>query len=345
MRNLIILLFIAGVVGIVMSRARQGQPDQAPAGAEAGIVRPDAGGARPTSARSLSAQAASTTHQAPIESSPREERHPAPSPAEPTRPRPEPAGAARVAAEPVEPAPAQVVLHPDVESARALIEAGRRVEARKMLTELYLGARGARAAALRQVLDEINRDLVFNPRCTEGAALYTVVPGDSLVRIGKKLGVNWRSIARLNRMDPSAVLRVGRQLKAITGRPSIVVWKGEFRMALLVDGAYVKEYAVGIGLDDRTPSGAFVIDNMVVRAPWTTPGGDVVKYGEPDYALGERWLAFEDQPGTSGLGIHGTDKEETVGTKCSNGCLRMRNPDVIELYDFVTLGTRVEIRE
>ncbi len=41
--------------------------------------------------------------------------------------------------------------------------------------------------------------------------------------------------------------------------------------------------------------------------------------------------------------IHGTDDESTIGTPASHGCVRMRNADVIELFDLVKPGTDVMI--
>lgn len=42
--------------------------------------------------------------------------------------------------------------------------------------------------------------------------------------------------------------------------------------------------------------------------------------------------------------IHGTPEEGLIGTPSSHGCVRMKNADVIELYDQVSVGTPVEIR-
>lgn len=44
-----------------------------------------------------------------------------------------------------------------------------------------------------------------------------------------------------------------------------------------------------------------------------------------------------------GYGIHGTNAPESIGTAASHGCVRMRNEDVIQLYDIVPLGTEVQI--
>ena len=42
--------------------------------------------------------------------------------------------------------------------------------------------------------------------------------------------------------------------------------------------------------------------------------------------------------------IHGTHEEGLIGQKASHGCIRMFNNDVIELYDMVSEGTKVQIR-
>jgi len=42
--------------------------------------------------------------------------------------------------------------------------------------------------------------------------------------------------------------------------------------------------------------------------------------------------------------IHGTPDTEPMGVPCSHGCIRMRNADVIQLFDYVPAGTRVWIK-
>lgn len=44
-----------------------------------------------------------------------------------------------------------------------------------------------------------------------------------------------------------------------------------------------------------------------------------------------------------GIYIHGTNEEGLIGTPASHGCIRMKNKDVIELFDLVPLGTHVLI--
>jgi len=43
--------------------------------------------------------------------------------------------------------------------------------------------------------------------------------------------------------------------------------------------------------------------------------------------------------------IHGTPDDVLLGVAASHGCIRMRNTDIITLFDLVTAGTRVHIHE
>lgn len=42
--------------------------------------------------------------------------------------------------------------------------------------------------------------------------------------------------------------------------------------------------------------------------------------------------------------IHGTHEENLIGTPCSHGCIRMRNLDMLELFEHTCAGERVNIR-
>ncbi len=285
MKKLLVLVVAAAVIGMVISRDRQPAPSAAQTADDPAIARPGA-----------MAHADATEVQA---------SQPAPAPAAAPAPAEEPK-VAQTAPEPhavatppllsamtllgnrtqAAPAAAPVPVadsHPtDVDAllkAQALLKAGKRVEARALLTPLYLQATGQRATQLRRALDAISAELVFNPRCTEGAIIHVVAPGEVGVRIAKQFGVNWGMIARLNGMEKNAILHVGQKLKVLRGKPSIVVHRKEFRLTLLWNGAYVKEYAIGTGTaDSPTPNGQFVVEDMVVRAPWTNPQGGIVKY-------------------------------------------------------------------
>jgi lipoprotein-anchoring transpeptidase ErfK/SrfK len=66
--------------------------------------------------------------------------------------------------------------------------------------------------------------------------------------------------------------------------------------------------------------------------------GTVIPGGTPENPLKARWMGIFD-----GAGIHGTDAVGSIGTAASHGCIRMRIPDVEELYDQVPVGAPVYI--
>ena len=61
--------------------------------------------------------------------------------------------------------------------------------------------------------------------------------------------------------------------------------------------------------------------------------------GGPANPLGARALYL----GSTLYRIHGTNQPWTIGAAVSSGCIRMRNEDVIELYERVGVGTRVVV--
>lgn len=104
--------------------------------------------------------------------------------------------------------------------------------------------------------------------------------------------------------------------------------------------------AVGMaGLE--TPAGLYDIQWKEVDPPWRVPNsawagklaGRTIPPG-PDDPIKARWMAFN-----GGAGIHGIDPSEygSIGHDASHGCVRMRIPDVIALYDITPVGTPVFI--
>jgi L,D-transpeptidase ErfK/SrfK len=92
----------------------------------------------------------------------------------------------------------------------------------------------------------------------------------------------------------------------------------------------------------ETPTGRFSIFEMQQNPAWQHPfTGEVVPPGGNN-PLGQRWLGFWSD-GTNSIGFHGTPQESSIGQAISHGCVRLRNQDVVELYEKVALGTPVYV--
>jgi len=142
------------------------------------------------------------------------------------------------------------------------------------------------------------------------------------------------------------------------------------------DGTLLKEYAVstakaGVGEQSgsyRTPRGMHVIrakigagqaaNTVFVRR---RPTGEIWAPELAEQFPGRDWILTRIlwlsgcEPGHNRLGcvdtmrryvyIHGSPDTAQMGVPGSHGCVRMRNADIIELFDMVPCYTAVEIRE
>lgn len=302
-----------------------------------------------------------------------------PSPALAPAPTPAPAPAPAPAPEPAGPAPAPAATEL-LGKAEALAKAGKAEEAadlyRQALEADPDGKAGRKAAkalsdhetslkrerkALGYLLrsgisgrereDALARakalaDAAFTSIPSADDLVVAVQPGETLGAIAKRHGTTPECIARINRLKDVNTVRTGQKLKVLQGSFRILVEKGERRLTLLLDGIPLRTYAVGIGTPEQpTPTGTFLIEEKVPEPPWHPPGRAPLPYGHPENILGTRWMGFKPTEQLTGYGIHGTTKDESVGQASSNGCVRMHNADVEELFDLVPRGTRVEIRD
>ena len=128
----------------------------------------------------------------------------------------------------------------------------------------------------------------------------------------------------------------------------VVVSRGSFKLALYQNLKLTKTYGIAVGqVGLETPAGLYHVQNKAVNPAWTMPNSDwvapndrgkVVPGGTAANPLKARWLGIY-----AGAGIHGTDAVNSIGTAASHGCIRMRIPDVIDLYDRVPVNAPVYI--
>ncbi len=198
---------------------------------------------------------------------------------------------------------------------------------------------------------EINQKLVVIPPESKEFELYEIQQGDTLEGIARKFkalnGVKG-AIMLVNNYKENAILRAGRKVKIPRGTWSIVVDKSLFTLWLCLDGAPFKAYGVAIGTDQKTPAGRFVAGARNPKPAWWPPPESgvkgPVKYGDPANPLGEWWIALEHDL-YHGLGIHGTNDPGSIGSKASNGCVRMRNEEVGEIAAIAWKGMVVTVVE
>ncbi len=188
-------------------------------------------------------------------------------------------------------------------------------------------------------LGDLNIRLIFSSTLTPDSLIYKVKYGDSLHSISRKFKTTIPLLMKSNGLQ-SSLIRPGETLKVTPGNYRIVVNKSRLTLSLYLNGKLVKVYPVGIGVEDYpTPIGTFKIVNKLIDPVWYNPHGGIYAYGNIKNVLGTRWMGIS----SPGYGIHGTTQPESIGKQSSEGCIRMHNKDVEELYDLVTIGTPVII--
>ncbi|MDR1702702.1 MAG: L,D-transpeptidase [Sporomusaceae bacterium] len=122
---------------------------------------------------------------------------------------------------------------------------------------------------------------------------------------------------------------------------SIVINVPTRTLTFYQDGSLFKEYPIAIGsVSTPTPLGSYSIISKEINPNWYPPDqpGEVVLSG-PYNPLGYRWLGFI----SNIYGIHGTNSPSSIGRAVTNGCIRMYEPDVEELFELVSYNTPVKI--
>jgi lipoprotein-anchoring transpeptidase ErfK/SrfK len=133
-------------------------------------------------------------------------------------------------------------------------------------------------------------------------------------------------------------------------RPGTIVIDTNNRFLYLVmDNGKARRYGVGVGKPGFEWAGAHTITRKAEWPDWTPPsemiGREAAKGhylparmdGGPENPLGARAMYL----GSTLYRIHGTNAPWTIGSAVSSGCIRLRNEDVVDLYERVKVGTRV----
>lgn len=119
-------------------------------------------------------------------------------------------------------------------------------------------------------------------------------------------------------------------------------------LTLVQDDGTMIQYPIAVGRKGLQWTGQHVITRKVKWPAWNPssamrrrhPGLPAHVPGGPENPLGARALYL----GDTLYRIHGTNEPDSIGRAASSGCFRMRNEDVIDLYERVGVGTVVVVR-
>jgi lipoprotein-anchoring transpeptidase ErfK/SrfK len=133
---------------------------------------------------------------------------------------------------------------------------------------------------------------------------------------------------------------------------TVIVDTRERLLFFVLPGRKAMRYGVAVGDEAYGWTGTARVARKAEWPDWSPPPEmkkrwPHVQYtkGGPDNPLGARALYLHDDQGRDTLyRIHGTNEPEKIGFAVSSGCIRMRNIDVVDLYNRVGSGAKVIVR-
>jgi lipoprotein-anchoring transpeptidase ErfK/SrfK len=129
---------------------------------------------------------------------------------------------------------------------------------------------------------------------------------------------------------------------------TILIDTAERRLYLVLPDGQALRYGIGVGRDGFRWSGVHRISAKKEWPSWTPPSQmlarrpDLPRHmsGGIENPLGARAMYL----GSTLYRIHGSNEPETIGQAVSSGCFRMTNEDVVDLYNRVSVGTTVVVK-
>lgn len=134
-----------------------------------------------------------------------------------------------------------------------------------------------------------------------------------------------------------------------TEAPGTIIVDTADRFLYLVEGNdRAIRYGVGVGKTGFQWSGIHRVTRKAQWPDWRPPPEMIKRQpylprfmaGGPGNPLGARALYI----GETEYRIHGTNQPQTIGHAVSSGCIRLANPDIVELYDHVPVGTKIVVQ-
>ncbi len=139
-----------------------------------------------------------------------------------------------------------------------------------------------------------------------------------------------------------------RQVVSYPGNESlgtVIIDTAQTFLYLTLGGGKALRYGIGVGREGFTWSGIEAISRKSEWPDWIPPAEMIARQpylprwvgGGPGNPLGARALYL----GNTAYRIHGTNDPRSIGEHVSSGCIRLRDADVIDLYNRVGIGAKV----
>jgi LysM repeat protein len=226
-----------------------------------------------------------------------------------------------------------------IQEALRTLDKGNLLEAFQSLSGFYGNPRltPEEDRQLTNLLDQVAGTVVYS-REHHLEPPYTVQPGDTLPQIADRFDVPWELLAKINGIRDPSHLQPGQPLKVVRGPFDAVVRLDRMELTLLLHGRYAGRFRIGVGQDQPVMAGSHLVKKKILN-PTYYGNGQVIDADNPNNPLGERLVDLG-----SRTSIHGTNDPQSIGRIGGPGTIRLTNRDVEDVFDILSIGSRVTIQ-
>ena len=170
---------------------------------------------------------------------------------------------------------------------------------------------------------------------------YIVQAGETLDSIAAKYDVPAPLLAKINRIAAADALTAGQELKVLRGPFSATVDISDRKLTLMLDRRYAGQFAIDVDPNTTIEEGQWKVDQKLV-----TPAGAGV-YGPVGAPTEDRSLLLANPNVASGQAaiMRGAGSSDPLSAEPAGRAIRFKSSELNDVYDILSVGSRVTIRK
>ena len=179
------------------------------------------------------------------------------------------------------------------------------------------------------------------------SAPQATFPSDDITTTNQPASIDDGGTAPVASELPARLRRTIVNLDTNEAPGTVIIDTGNTALYYVLGHGQAIRYGVGVGRQGFTWSGTQTISRKAEWPDWHPPAEMIARQpylprfmaGGPGNPLGARAMYL----GSSEYRIHGTNDPSTIGKFISSGCIRLTNEDVEDLFNRVSIGTKVVV--
>lgn len=193
-------------------------------------------------------------------------------------------------------------------------------------------------ADLLDLLNALAAEVIYSQRHFLESS-YKAGPRESLEDIAKLHGISTELLASINQIPAPYILLPNTELKVLRGPFRAEVNLTTKELTLFLDNMYAGQFPISVGTDIKEVDGGFSVMSKQTNRNYYAANGGTVSHTDPNNPYGKHWLDLGQD-----LCIHGSPAAENSPLN-NAGCISLSPRDAEDVYNILTVGSKVTIKK